>query len=351
MAKRTTSRRCDQCLTIYTAKTDRSKFCSDSCRVMAYKKRHGIPLPDFANLSAIQKKFVTPENIKVRDISNQLLVLASRRRSAEAEYERHRKAFEEADAELKQRIENMNEKYVYTTQKNIEYQEKKRDSFIAPMQEAANRLSEIDREAVKLQSQLAAAEQRLTVQGIEKRREVISSADLRARNFDVLPVEGEFLPFLGRPERGFVQLVYGEPFSGKSSLCLRLLDYLTRFGSCAYVSAEEGISESFKRKVQQWTSPSSNITITAERIPQGIKRTAAKFDFVVIDSVQAAMLSVDDLDSIAANKKTSLIAVLQSTKSGEYRGTTGYTHLADIIWAISIADNRQKIEIEKNRFL
>ena len=349
MAKRIFTRRCEHCYTYYEAKRPSSKYCSDGCRVMAYKKRHGIPLPDFANLSAIQSKFQTPEVIKVRDLSNQLLVLASRRRSAEAEYERYRKKFEEADAELRRLIEAVNDpkQYIYT-HSDVRRQEERREALVPTLNTAGDRLSEIDREATKLQEQLATAEQRLAMKGIEKKREVISSKDLRTKTFDVLPIGDVWDEFLGRPERGFLLLVYGTPFSGKSSLCLRLLDYLTRFGSCAYVSAEEGISESFRRKLTQYTQ--NEFTITGERIPAGIKKTVSKHDFVVIDSVQAATLSVADLESMVG-KKTSVVAILQSTKAGEYRGGADYIHLADIVWAISIDDGIQHINVEKNRFL
>ena len=80
------------------------------------------------------------------------------------------------------------------------------------------------------------------------------------------------------------------------------------------------------------------------------KKTVSKHDFVVIDSVQAATLSVADLESMVG-KKTSVVAILQSTKAGEYRGGADYIHLADIVWAISIDDGIQHINVEKNRFL
>lgn len=347
MKKSTVTRYCDHCRTLYQAKKPSSKYCSDTCRVMAYKKRHGIPLPDFSSLTAIQSKFQSPEDIRIRDLSNQLLVLASRRRGAEAEYERCRKHFERTDEKLRERLENRHGVFLSSS---IEYAEREREEAVAAMNTAAQRLSDIDLQAARLQSQLATAQERSAIQNIEKRREVISSKALRSKTFDVLPVEGAWRPFLGRPERGFLLALHGTPFSGKSSLCLRLLDYLSRFGSCVYVSAEEGISESFKLKVQQWLSPASDITISAERIPAGIKRTIRKFQFAVIDSVQAATLSVADLEDLS-NGQTSIIAILQSTKTGEYRGGAGYAHLADIIWAVSIVDGHQKIEVEKNRFL
>jgi hypothetical protein len=344
MAKRTITRRCEHCSTYYQAHRERSKYCSDSCRVMAYKSRHGIPLPDFKNLSAIQQKFQSPEATKVRDLSNELLVLVSRRHGAEAEYERYRQRFERADKELRERIEKD------WPRSSIERSERERDEAAKAMQDAGARLSEIDRLAAKLQEQLATANDRLAAKGVERSSKTISSKELRTRSFDVLPIEGEWEPLLGRPERGFLLALYGTPFSGKSSLCLRLLGYLCRFGSCLYISAEEGISESFKRKVQQWLPPTSEVTISNSKIPGGVKRAIPKFDFVVIDSIQATALSVADLDAIIG-KKTSVIGVLQSTKDGSYRGGADYIHLADIVWAISIADNKQRIEIEKNRFL
>lgn len=345
MAKHTITRRCEHCYTIYQAKRPSSKYCSDGCRVMAYKNRHGIPLPDFRSLSAIQQKFQTPEAIKVRDLSNQLAVLASQHRSAEAEYERYRRTFEAADKELQERIESK-----YSMPSSIEYAQRKRDEILPAMNTALAQLSEIERQAAKVKDQLATANDRLAVKGVEKKSKVISSKALRSKSFDVLPIEGEWEPFLGHPERGFLLCLHGVPFSGKSSLCLRLLGYLSQFGSCIYVSAEEGVSESFKRKVQRYLPPASEVMISEAKIPAGIKSTVSKFDFAVIDSVQAATLSVDDLENMIG-KKTSIIAVLQSTKDGGYRGGADYIHLADIVWGVSIAENRQQIEVQKNRFL
>ena len=347
MKKHTITRRCAHCSTYYQAHREKSKYCSTGCRVSAYKKRNGIPLPDFKNLSAIQQKFQSPEAIRVRDLSNQLLVLASQQRTAEAEYQRYREDFEKADRELQERIESKSYSY---TQSRIGYAQRKRDEILPKLNEALTRLSDIERQAAQVKEQLAVANDRLATKNIEQSAKTISSKALRAKSFDVLSIDGDWERFLGRPERGFLLALHGTPFSGKSSLCLRLLGYLCRFGSCLYISAEEGISESFKRKVQQWLPPTSEVTISSTKIPGGIKRAVAKFDFVVIDSVQAATLSVDDLESMIG-KKTSIIAVLQSTRDGGYRGGADYIHLADIVWGISMVENSQNIDVQKNRFL
>lgn len=346
MAKKIYSKRCEHCYKLYEARREKSKYCSDGCRVMAYKKRHGIPLPDFTSLSAIQQKFQSAESVKVRDLSNKLLVLSAKRRSAEAEYERHRRIFEAADEDLRQKIENRHHIY---NQNSVERCERKRDESIEKMNEAMANLTRVDKEAVKIQEALRAAEEALSVATVQKKQKSISSKELRSKSFDVLPIEGQWEAFLGHPERGFLLMLHGTPFSGKSSLCLRLLDYLSAFGSCLYISAEEGISESFKRKVQKHLSPSSEVTIVEDRFASSIKRTVPKFDFAVIDSIQAATLSTEDLESLIG-EKTSIIGVLQSTKDGNYRGGADYAHLADIIWAVSLSENGQQIEVQKNRF-
>lgn len=64
----------------------------------------------------------------------------------------------------------------------------------------------------------------------------------------VMPMEGEWERFMGRPEECGCWIVWGRSFSGKTRLVLKLSKYIAELGyKVAYLSLEEGNSVSMRK--------------------------------------------------------------------------------------------------------
>jgi predicted ATP-dependent serine protease len=69
------------------------------------------------------------------------------------------------------------------------------------------------------------------------------------------------------------------------------------------------------------------------------------YDLLVIDSVNDMGLTTEQFENLCANE-TATIFIQQSTKTGDYKGSTKLAHDTDIVLRIE----NQEVEVEKTRF-
>lgn len=118
---------------------------------------------------------------------------------------------------------------------------------------------------------------------------VLSAKALRERVFEVMPFEGYWAGLIGQPERNFRLLCYGPQKSGKSTLVLRLADYVAaNFGKVFYNSHEEGFSRTLQERIIQ-------NNIEAPRLFFGHKET---FDALMDDSFRRRYYRMVVIDSV-----------------------------------------------------
>jgi hypothetical protein len=157
--------------------------------------------------------------------------------------------------------------------------------------------------------------------------QIISSKELAEMKFRTMGFEGEWLELMGDPAEGFYAIVSGPPKHGKSTLCARLANYVTRFGRVLYVAAEEGLGHTLQKKIQ----PSAHLDVSgplpAAELLQLAKQRA--YGTIVLDSVNRMQLEPAHLEEMKG--LVNLVAVLQSTKSGNFRGSKEWEHNAEII--------------------
>jgi hypothetical protein len=110
--------------------------------------------------------------------------------------------------------------------------------------------------------------------------------------------EGPFLDSFGKPERNSIWIVWGQSGHGKTRFLLILTKYLTRFGTVAYNSLEEGDGESFAKGLRETDMHEVEgrfRLIDMEPTPEFKERMKKKkaAQFGVIDSVQYAGFDYD----------------------------------------------------------
>jgi hypothetical protein len=157
--------------------------------------------------------------------------------------------------------------------------------------------------------------------------------ELLKMKFDTLEFTGRFLELIGKPEKRFAGIIWGLPKGGKSNLSLRFADYLQEFfGKVLYIAAEEGKSVSMQDKIK--AIGGSDVTFLQSRDREEIRAfiKANSFDFIFIDSINVA--GIDDLflEGIKQeNPKTSIVAIVQATKGGNFKGDQSLEHNCDFV--------------------
>jgi hypothetical protein len=145
--------------------------------------------------------------------------------------------------------------------------------------------------------------------------------------------------FIGNPVKNFHAMISGRPKQGKSILAIQLADELSKHGRTLYIASEEGLGATLKQKVQDF-APGDNSNMefanwkNFAEIMEGFKEDTG-YSFVVIDSINYARLSVQDIEDFKnAFPGTALITIHQATKDGNFRGSQEYAHNCDIVISV-----------------
>jgi len=139
--------------------------------------------------------------------------------------------------------------------------------------------------------------------------------------------------FMGDPAVGFHAIVFGLPKGGKSIWSMQFADYLANhFGNVLYIASEEGFKGTIKDKIVEWTTNRQNLKFGNFTGYEEIKENIDGYDFVFIDSLDFAKISVEEMEELKAeNPNTSFVTIKQVTKDGKFRGSQEYAHNCDII--------------------
>lgn len=163
---------------------------------------------------------------------------------------------------------------------------------------------------------------------------IMSSYDLNDYEYDVWPFDGEYAAFMGQPSRPFALNIFGVPKSGKSTWCFKFAQYLANFGTVLYVAAEEGFSMTLQHKLKEFAGTHQNLDFANFRTYQQINEAlqSGNYDFCVIDSINFIRMEVEQLEDLKKDNPTvSVIAIMQATKNGQFRGSQEFMHNCDII--------------------
>ena len=165
----------------------------------------------------------------------------------------------------------------------------------------------------------------------------ISSSDLANMEFETIGLQGKYRKLIGDPSRGFMAMVYGLPKSGKSTLSIDFARHLAQnHGRVLYAALEEGFGYTLKEKFERLNAIHPNLII-AEKLPENL----SSFDFVFIDSVSKAGMTIEQLVRLHKQfPRTAFVFIFHSTKDGNFRGGQQFAHEVDCI--IDVADGVAK---------
>lgn len=312
-------KKCEYCGAEFQAKRKAAKFCSPSCRTKAYRKRHGIPTPDFSKL--ITNKMPTEKERKLMVVFDELNNLKIEERALENLYKERLQKYEQALTSYENSPSNWSREFASRRRK--EYDEIK------------NELRDKHFERIEKEKQLENLQRGIDRECLEEKKLIISADELRKMEFHTLEFEGQWNSLLGKPVSNFHMLVTGPPKSGKSHFALQFANYLKEFGSVIYVAVDESLSLSIQRKIIR--NDIYGIDLSRAKNKNEIQYVIKKgrYDFVIIDSASQAKLSAVDIEEMQlAFQNVSFVNIFLNTKDEYIREKENFKQYCDI--AVSI---------------
>lgn len=79
----------------------------------------------------------------------------------------------------------------------------------------------------------------------------INTNTLLSKTYNLFQFKGFWKEVLGEPERGGIWIIYGVEKNGKTTLALKLAEYLSGYEKTLYISAEEGLGKEFQAAVKR----------------------------------------------------------------------------------------------------
>ena len=188
-----------------------------------------------------------------------------------------------------------------------------------------------------INEQIIIRKQKLRNLGVEIKAEetgILSASELETMDYDkYIFGDDKFGNFIGNPAVGFHAIVFALPKAGKSIWSMQFADYLANhFGNVLYIASEEGFKGTIKDKITEWTTNRTHLKFANFKGYEEIKDNISGYEFVFIDSLDFANITVDEMEELKElNPTTSFITVKQVTKDGKFRGSQEYAHNCDII--------------------
>ena len=188
-----------------------------------------------------------------------------------------------------------------------------------------------------INEQIQARIARLRSLGIEIKAEetgILGADELENIDYDKYVFgDDQYGEFIGDPAVGFHAIVFGLPKGGKSIWSMQFANYLANhFGKVLYIASEEGFKGTISQKIKEWTDNRTDLNFANFTGYDEIKENIKGYDFVFIDSLDFAKITVEEMEELKADNPTiSFVTVKQVTKDGKFRGSQEYAHNCDII--------------------
>jgi predicted ATP-dependent serine protease len=178
-----------------------------------------------------------------------------------------------------------------------------------------------------------------------KTNEKMSSGAKRllSTNFDVLQINEEWSELMQNPAANLKIAIWGKPKNGKTSASLQMAEYFTNFGMVLYNFADQGFNLSTKQLwIDSGLANNSNAEPSDISTTQELEKEIAtgKYKFVFIDMIsdyiRKEKLRPEEFKErfIKRFPDVSFILIFEVTKTGDFKGDQGWTHLVDAIMTV-----------------
>ena len=145
--------------------------------------------------------------------------------------------------------------------------------------------------------------------------------EVSQKKYEVIKWNGQWRESFGRPAMNETWFISGASAQGKSSFVMQLAKKFCEYGKTLYVSAEEGIRQSFQRRLEMFemNSVGRKLSIIEDPDINLLKERLSKPKsprFIIVDSFQMANWTYQDaMELIEKFNKKSFIFISQEYKS------------------------------------
>ncbi|CAM4158754.1 MULTISPECIES: LPD29 domain-containing protein [Flavobacterium] len=179
----------------------------------------------------------------------------------------------------------------------------------------------------------------------------VATNKLMQMQFDSLPINEEWQELMQNPAANLKIAIWGKPKNGKTSASLQMANYFTNFGNVLYNFADQGFNKSTQDLwINSGLADNSNAypddSDTIEALEKEIATGKYKFVFIdmISDYIRLEKIKPEDFKKRFIKKypSVSFILIFEVTKSGDFKGDQGWTHLVDAIMTVEdfLIENR-----------
>lgn len=176
----------------------------------------------------------------------------------------------------------------------------------------------------------------------------MTSAEYQDLQIEKLGLGGKYKDLFGDPAKNFYMIVDGSAGHGKSWWVAEFAQHFHRHhGKVVYYAAEQsGHNLAFQEMIRTLKT-SFDIESKPKKLSmQQIKNDFNKYDLVVLDSVSEMGISPAQLKELREETNCAIVAILQSTKDGQHKGSNEWLH--DV--GVSLQIVRFKPQVRKSRY-
>lgn len=174
---------------------------------------------------------------------------------------------------------------------------------------------------------------------------------LMAMKFDTIEMDEGWQDFMQHPAANMKIAIYGKPKNGKTSGSLQLAKYLTKKGNVLYNFADQGFNKStqdlwLNSGLANTPNAEPSDIETLEDLEAEIKRGNYKYVFIdmINDYINRENITPQEFKDRFIKKfpNVGFILVFEVTKSGDFKGDQGWTHIVDAIVTVEnfLMENR-----------
>ena len=161
-------------------------------------------------------------------------------------------------------------------------------------------------------------------------KEIITADEYRSMDIPVIQFKGAYKYLLNEAREKFYKIVSGLPEQGKTSYCVKFATYYANnHGRVLYMPSEQsGKNVDFQKVISLMDGKGFDIDINVNAYNfQQLLEKAEGYDLIILDSINNMKLSPEEVKEI--NRRAAVMAVLQSTKDGGFKGGQAYFHDCD----------------------
>lgn len=179
-----------------------------------------------------------------------------------------------------------------------------------------------------------------TKKTVKKPSGVLDTSDIMNMSFDSLQFSGKWHEFMQNPAKNMKLAIWGKPKNGKTAGALAFANYLTNFGSILYNFADQGINKSTQDLWQlSGLHQKENAYLSDTRELKELDKLckSGNYDFVFIDMINTYInrtnIKYHEFEEQFLKKypNISFILIFEVTKTGNFKGDQGWTHLPDAL--------------------